>query len=224
MKIEDIPFSERPREKALLHGISTLNNIELLAIIIRNGTKNNSAIEVAYEVINSFKSLNNLMNCSIAELNKIKGLNDAKSITILACLEFAKRCNLITKTKRFHIDKASSVFELLKDKYRSEQQENFIILFLDSRNNLICEYLLFKGSVSSSMIHPRDIFREACKNNANRLIIVHNHPSGNPLPSESDLKATKDLVEISHLIAIPIVDHIILGDQSYFSFKENNLL
>lgn len=224
MKIEDIPYSERPREKALLHGISTLSNVELLAIIIRNGTKNNSAIEVAYEVINSFKSLNNLMNCSISELNQIKGLNNAKSIAILASLEFAKRCTLITKSNRIHIDNASSVFELLKDKYRNEQQENFVILFLDSRNNLICEYLLFKGSVSSSMIHPRDIFREACKNNANRLIVVHNHPSGNPSPSESDLKTTKSLVEISHLIAIPIIDHIILGDHTYFSFKENDLL
>lgn len=224
MKINDIPFNERPREKALINGISSLSNVELLAIIIRNGTKNKSAIELAYEVINSYKSLNNLMNSSISELNKIKGLNDAKSISILATLEFAKRCNQITKNKRLHIESGKDVFNILKDKYRNELQENFIILFLDSKNNLIYETSLFKGSVSSSIVHPRDIFREACKHNANRLIICHNHPSGDPTPSESDLSTTKSLYEISIIMAIPIIDHIILGDQSYFSFKEHKLL
>lgn len=224
MKINDIPYSERPREKALLNGIESLSNVELLAIIIRSGTRNRSAIELAYEVINSYNSLTNLMNASISELNKIKGLNNAKSISILASLEFAKRCSLIKKEKRIHIDGAISVFNLLKDKYRNELQENFIILFLGSRNDLICETILFKGSVSSSLIHPRDIFREAYKNNANRMIIVHNHPSGDPSPSESDLLTTKSLIEISKFMSLPIIDHIILGDQSYFSFLENKLL
>lgn len=224
MKINEIPYSERPREKALLNGINSLSNVELLAIIIRSGTKNRSAIEVAYELINSYNSLSNLMNASISELNKIKGLNNAKSISILASLEFAKRCSKIKKEKRIHIDGALSVFNLLKDKFRNELQENFILLFLDSRNDLICETLLFKGSVSSSLIHPRDIFREAYKNNANRMIIVHNHPSGDPTPSESDLVSTKSLIEISKFMSLPIIDHIILGDQSYFSFLENKLL
>lgn len=224
MKISDIPFNERPREKAINDGIDKLNNIELLAIIIRSGTKNKSAIELAYELINSYKNLNNLMNATLSELNKIKGLDNAKSISILASLEFAKRCTLIKKEKRHHIETSFDVYELLKDKYRNEPQENFLILFLDSKNDIICLHLLFKGSVSSSNVHPRDIFREAMKNNANRLIIVHNHPSGDPSPSDSDLKTTRNLVEISRFIAIPIIDHVILGDQSYFSFKEHNLL
>lgn len=224
MKISEIPINERPRERAIINGIESLSNIELLAIIIRNGTRNKSAIELAYEVLNEFKSLSNLMNASLSELNRIRGLNNAKSISILASLEFAKRCTLLTKEKRISINTSRDVFDLLKDKYRNEQQENFIILFLDSKNNIICNKLLFKGSVSSSNVHPRDIFREAVKNNANRLIIAHNHPSGDPSPSESDLVTTKSLVDISHFMAIPIIDHIILGDQKYFSFKENKLI
>lgn len=224
MKISEIPINERPRERAIINGIESLSNIELLAIIIRNGTRNKSAIELAYEVLNEFKSLSNLMNASLSELNRIRGLNNAKSISILASLEFAKRCTLLTKEKRISINTSKDVFDLLKDKYRNEQQENFIILFLDSKNNIICNKLLFKGSVSSSNVHPRDIFREAVKNNANRLIIAHNHPSGDPSPSESDLVTTKSLVDISHFMAIPIIDHIILGDQKYFSFKENKLI
>jgi DNA repair protein RadC len=224
MKISEIPFEERPREKAIINGIETLSNIELLAIIIRSGTRNKSAIELSFEVFNHFKNINNLMNSSLSELKKIKGLDNAKSISILASLEFAKRCTFIKKEKRQHIDNSKDIFELLKDKYRNEQQENFIIVFLDSRNDVICTHLLFKGSVSSSNIHPRDIFREAMKNNANRIIIAHNHPSGDPSPSESDLITTKSLLEISRFIAIPIVDHVILGDQTYFSFKENKLI
>lgn len=224
MKISDIPFEERPREKAILNGIETLSNIELLAIIIRSGTKNKSAIELSFEIFNHYKNMINLMNSSISELKKIKGLDDAKAISILACLELAKRCTFIKKEKRHHIETSKDIFDLLKDKYRNEQQENFVIVFLDSKNDVICSNLLFKGSVSSSNIHPRDIFREAIRNNANRLIIVHNHPSGDPSPSESDLITTKSLLEISRFIAIPIIDHVILGDQNYFSFKENNLI
>ena len=112
----------------------------------------------------------------------------------------------------------------MKDKFRNEQQENFIILFLNSKNDLINFNVLFKGSVSSNNIHPRDIFREAMKHNANRIIICHNHPSGDPSPSDSDIITTKSLIDISRFIAIPIIDHIILGDQTYFSFKENKII
>ena len=117
-----------------------------------------------------------------------------------------------------------NLFDLLKDKFRNEQQENFIILFLNSKNDLINFNVLFKGSVSSNNIHPRDIFREAMKHNANRIIICHNHPSGDPSPSDSDIITTKSLIDISRFIAIPIIDHIILGDQTYFSFKENKII
>ena len=224
MKIKDLPILERPREKAYINGIESLSNPELLAIIIRNGYKNMSALDLAYQILQKYQSIEELFNVSIHDLMNFPGISRVKALSIIAAINLSRRVNKFYKEKRIILNTSKLVYDLLSAELKSECQEVFIGLFLDSKCGLIKKKLIFKGSVANSHIHPRDLFREAYSCNASRLIIVHNHPSGNVEPSESDIQVTKDLLTISKIMALPIIDHIIIGDQSYFSFYENKIL
>ena len=221
MKIKDIPKIDRPREKALKYGFDKISNSELLAILLRNGTKGISSIELAYEILKLTNGLKGLKNISINELNKIKGINNVKSIQLLAAIELSKRINDDIEINQ-KINDGLDVYDLVGDLIKYEEQEHFILIFLDIKNNLISYKFLYKGGLNFHFVHMRDIFREVVRNNAYKFICVHNHPTGDPFPSKSDYDTTMNILENSNMMGIKFEDHIIIGNNCYYSFKESS--
>lgn len=223
MIVKDLPCLDRPREKALKYGFNKISNSELLAILIRSGTKGKSAIELSYEILNKLDGIKGLINVSINELSSIKGINEVKAIQLLAAIELSRRINDDIKVKD-KINNGVDVYNLVGDMLKNEQQEHFVIILLDVKNNLINYQVLYKGGLNQHFIHMRDIFREVVKYNSYKFICVHNHPTGDPLPSESDFKTTIELIKTSSIMGIRFEDHIIIGNNCYFSFKESTSL
>lgn len=222
VKIKDLPILERPRERLVNHGINTLSNEELIAIILKTGTKTESSKVLASNILKQVKNINDLNNITLPELLKIKGIGIAKATEFLASIELGKRVNtnnLIIKRTKF--TNPEIIFEYYKDKLNDQKQEIFYAVYLDASRKIIEEKELFKGTINQSLIHPRDIFKYACILDASSIICIHNHPSGNIIPSKEDIKITNKLKEIGILFNIPIVDHIIIGKDKYYSFYEN---
>ncbi|MEK6855938.1 MAG: DNA repair protein RadC [Nanoarchaeota archaeon] len=219
MKILDLPKSSRPRERMLEKGAQALSDAELLAIILRTGTINENVIDMSNRLINEY-GLENLYQCSIKELQKIKGMGESKALQILAISELSKRQSLAKSSKSF-VSSAKAVFEIMHEKLKDEKQENFVVIHLNNRNYFIKEELITKGILDASIIDPREVFKSAIRNSASRVILVHNHPSGNPLPSKEDLEVTKKLIEAGDLLGIKVLDHVIIGKEEYWSWKEN---
>ena len=219
--IKDIKKEERPRERFIRDGVESLSNEELLSIILKTGTKDTSVKDISNKLLEEIKSINDLQNFSINKLTKIKGIGKVKAITLLASLELGKRVYLETVEKnKLKVKNASVVYEYYKDKLRNKKQEFFCVMFLDTKKVLIDEKVLFIGTLDSSTIHPREIFKEALKYSASAIICVHNHPSGDATPSYKDVEVTSRLKEIGALIGINVIDHIIIGNNSYYSFYE----
>ena len=222
VKIKDLPILERPRERLVNYGINTLSNEELIAIILKTGTKTESSKVLASNILKQVKNINDLNNITLPELLKIKGIGIAKATEFLASIELGKRVNtnnLIIKRTKF--TNPEIIFEYYKDKLNDQKQEIFYAVYLDASRKIIEEKELFKGTINQSLIHPRDIFKYACILDASSIICIHNHPSGNIIPSKEDIKITNKLKEIGILFNIPIVDHIIIGKDKYYSFYEN---
>lgn len=218
MKIKDITKENRPRERLQKQGVDALSDAELLAIILQKGTKEENVIEMSNRLISKY-GLDKLSECSLKELQEIKGIGFAKACQILALFEFNKRHNLAKKPQKF-ISSAKAVFELMYEKLKDEKQENFIAILLNNRNYFIKDELITKGVLDSSLIDAREVFKSAVRNSASRIILVHNHPSGDPKPSQEDIRITERLVEAGKLLGIPILDHIIIGDGKWWSWKE----
>lgn len=218
--IKDIPKDDRPRERFLKYGASSLSNNELLSIIINNGTKNMSVMEVSNNILKSIDSINDLESLTINKLKNIKGVGEVKAIKLLSALELGKRVYYKEKKNIIKMNSADKVFSYLKNELQNKKQEYFIALYLDSKKNLIIKKELFIGTINKSIVHPREIFKNAYLYSAESIICVHNHPSGDPMPSKEDIILTKHLVEISKIQGINIIDHIIIGD-NYYSFYEN---
>lgn len=222
MVLKDLPKEELPREKAVRYGIETLSNAELLAIILRTGTRELSVIEFAYKILSSFDGLKGLASTNYNELTMLKGLKSAKALSLLAIIELSKRINYQISDSQL-INSVQNVYELWEPKLRNEVQEKFIIILLNSRHCLIKAVELFKGGLTKTDIHPRDIFREAVKANAASIILVHNHPSGDPSPSRADIEITISIAKLGRELGINVLDHIIIGHGAFFSLKSNNL-
>jgi len=220
MKIKEMPKDSKPRERFLKYGPEAMSDAELFAIILRTGIKNENVLEVANKLI-SEKGIDNLFNCSIKELRKIRGIGQTKAIELLTIAELAKRYNNFKREIK-HIKTAKDVFDLFRERLMDEKQENFIILMLNNKNQLICEQLVTKGVLDASIIDSREVFKPAIKNSASKIILVHNHPSGNPEPSKEDRETTEKLIEAGELLGIKVLDHIIIGRDNYWSWKENN--
>lgn len=221
--IKNMPESERPREKLLKYGVATLSNAELLAIILSTGTKEMSAIDLANHIICSSKEgLRHLTNCTIEELSQIKGVGLAKSSQIIASIELGKRIALTSKANNYKIKSPNDVSNLLMEEMRYLEKEYFNIVLLNTKNEVIAVENISIGSINASIVHPREVFIRAIKRTSSSIILVHNHPSGNPQPSKEDINITKRLVEAGKLIGIEVLDHIIIGDNVYISLKENN--
>ena len=221
VKMKDIPKSERPVERLLSCGSEALSNEELLSILIKTGNKENSAKVIASLILKECDG--NLNNISLSSLKNIKGIGDAKSASILAGLELGRRANRKFKfLSGIKISNAYDVFDFYRNLFVNKSQEYFYCIYLDNNKTVIKDKLLFIGTLNYSVVHPREVFKEACVLSASSIICIHNHPSGNVLPSKNDFDITKRLVEIGELFGIKIIDHIIIGIDKYYSFLEND--
>ena len=222
--IKDLPISERPREKLYSHGPEFLSNAELLAIIIRTGHKEDSALDVAQRILNlDNKGLPFLSNASIEQLTEIKGIGECKAAQILAAIEIGKRVNRWKSDDKVKVTSPMIIANLMMDEMRYLDKEYFNIALLDTKNQVLSIENISIGTLNASIVHPRDVFSIAIKKNANSIILIHNHPSGDPQPSNEDINITHRLSDVGDLVGIKVLDHIIIGDNRYISFKEKNL-
>ena len=220
MKIKDLPKQNRPRERFLKQGQEVLSDAELFAIILRTGTINENVIDMSNRLIAEY-GLDKLFECSLKELQKIKGVGPSKAMQILAMAELGKR-RAQSKKPIKKITQAKDVFDLFHERLKDEKQEHFYVLMLNNMNHVVEEKLISKGTLDKTLIHPREIFRYAIKNAVSKIILVHNHPDGNSMPSVNDLEITEELVKAGNLIGIKIVDHVIIGKNEKWSWKEGH--
>lgn len=223
MKLKNYPLEERPREKAFHHGIESLNNIELLALVLRTGNKQESAVELAQRVINEIGGFRYLHDINYYQLIQIKGIKQAKAIEVLAIIEIAKRLDK-QPVAMSAIKEPRDGYELLKNQLMFEQQEKVIVLCLNSRLEVIKEKTVFIGGNNISIISGRELFKEALICGSNRVMVVHNHPSGNPEPSIEDIEATERLYSMAKELDIDVVDHLIIGRSRFYSFASNKII
>lgn len=220
MKIKDIPKVERPRERLIQYGPSRLSTSELLALLLRSGRKGENVVSLANRILKKYKS-ENIPSLSYNELRQFSGLGPAKACEIVACFELGKRL-LKGKIAGLYL-KPEDVWKELRD-IRDHKKEHFIIFFLDSRNQEIKRETISVGTLNTNLVHPREVFEPAVKNLAAQVILAHNHPSGNPEPSEDDLGLNKRLVEAGKILGIEVIDHIIVTKSLYFSFQQERLM
>ena len=221
VKIKEIPLSERPRERLINFGSENLSDEELLAIILKTGFKDMSVKELSAYILSVFGGIKNLKNINYNEVKNIKGIGEAKACSLAALSEISKRMNRkIVSLKGVRLNRSDKVFDFYKTKINSSQ-EQFYCVYLDAGKKVIEEKLLFIGTANYSLIHPRDIFKEAYLINATGVICVHNHPSGDVKPSKEDINMTIRLREVGVIMGIKVIDHVIIGDDKYYSFLEN---
>lgn len=219
--IKDLPIDEKPREKAKKYGFHALSNVELLSILIRCGSKNRSVKEVAQDILKSVGGLSGLKDIRVSKLSNLYGVGEVKAITLLAAVELGRRMSEPEEKERIQISESKKVFWYCQSRFALEKQEKLLVLFLDPRNYILEEKVIFQGTADQSFIHPRDIFQEAVLANAVKIICVHNHPSGNASPSLADEIVTKKIYDAGLLLGIPLVDHVIIGKNDYYSFLEH---
>ena len=220
LKIKDMPILERPRERLKKYGSNSLSNSELLAIILKTGTKDENVNTLALKILKQF-DFYTLKNIKKEQLMSIKGVGEAKALEIIASVELGKRLFLMIdeeKKKRFVNSKI--IYEQNKYLFLDKKQECFYCLYLNNKKELIERKLLFMGTINKSYVHPREIFKEAYLLSASAIVCMHNHPSGDVSPSDEDIILTEALIEIGKLQQIPVLDHIIFGDNKYYSFYE----
>lgn len=223
--IKELPVEDRPREKMLRHGAAGLSNSELLAILIRTGTKEQSALRIA-EDLTAADGLYQNIACvhSVAELAKVKGLGVAKAATILAAMELGKRIAAAQGRVKVKIDSPQTGAVFLLPRLRYERQEKFLVVLLDSKNQVMRTEQISEGSVNSAVVHPREVFAPALLHHAAAVLVAHNHPSGDPNPSREDKELTGSLLKTGKIMGIPLVDHLVIGDGIFFSFREQGYL
>lgn len=226
--LQELPEQERPREKLIHHGVAALSDSELIAILLRTGVAGLNAVELARALMEKFQTLHALARSSVSELATIKGIGHAKAVQLAAAFALASRLARETLSGQ-RIDSSALVYELLGSEMRTLSKESLRLLLLDTRYQLLCIEEVSLGSLSESIAHPREIFRPALVHRAYAIILVHNHPSGDPSPSEADHRITRRLLEAARILQITLLDHIILGSPSlahpaYFSFKDAGIL
>lgn len=222
VKIKEIPVNERPREKLINMGSNVLSNEDLLAIILDTGTKDKSAKDLANHILSNIKHISELKEMNYQKLLKIKGIGPSKACKILSLIELSKRINTKVDTLiNIKANNSKIIYEYYKNKIGNEKQEYFYCLYLDNKKRIIENKLLYIGTINQTLIHPREIFKEAYLLSASSIICVHNHPSGNVVPSNEDIIMTTNLKQIGELMGINVVDHLIIGNNNYYSFFEN---
>ncbi|WP_105617982.1 RadC family protein [Vallitalea okinawensis] len=226
LTMKDLPDSEKPYEKSLQYGVNTLSDAELLAVILRTGSHKIKAVDLAHQLLlldSEQPGLMGLIQRTPEELRTVKGIGEVKSIQIGAIFELAKRIAKLNAIEKLKINSPSSVAAMYMSEMRYLKQEQFRLICLDTKNQIIADKIMTIGSVNASIVHPREIFIEAIRHGAVNLIMVHNHPSGDPTPSREDRLITKRVVECGELLGIKVLDHIIIGDGRYISLKEKGI-
>jgi DNA repair protein RadC len=217
--------SDRPREKLLLKGRNSLSDAELLAILMGSGSKNESAVDLAMKILReSNDNLIELSKLGVKELTKFKGVGEAKAISIIAAMELGKRRRGAEALEKKKITSSSDVFEYFSSIMGDRTYEAFYILLLNRANRIIREVQISEGGFSGTVADPKKIFKIALENNASSIILCHNHPSGNIQPSDADIKLTHKLKSAGEMLDLPVIDHIILGDEKYYSFADEGQL
>ena len=219
-KIKDIPVEERPRERLLKYGCGSLSNDELLSIILKTGTFKYSVKSVSLLLLRELGEFSNLKNISYNRLISIDGIGSVKAIELLACVEIGRRIFTETNKSNVILNNSNKIFIYFRDLFLNKKQEYFYAIYLDSKSKLISYKMLFKGTLNSSCVHPREVFKYAYIESAYSIVVIHNHPSGDCSPSNEDNEITKYLMNIGDVMGIKVVDHIIFGIDNYFSFYE----
>ncbi|MBQ7479341.1 MAG: DNA repair protein RadC [Selenomonadaceae bacterium] len=224
--VRDLPIDERPREKLMAAGAACLSNVELLAILLRTGTRENSVLRVAEQVLARYKDvgITAMMSMSVAELSSVQGVGAVKAATILAAVELGRRLSQKAAEKVEIVHGPEDVAHYAMPRFRFEQKEHFAVMLLNTKNHILGLTDVSVGSLSASIVHPREVFQTALRYAAAAMILVHNHPSGDPSPSREDINVTQRLVKAGKIMDIPVLDHIILGDNRFVSIKEKGLL
>lgn len=223
--IKEMPESERPREKMVMYGPNCLSNAELLAIIIRTGTKDSSAIELSSLLLNQIKGgIKELASSTIEELSEVKGIGATKACQIIAAVELGNRISRSLQETKKTIKSPSDVVEIFVKEMSLLKKEYFKAVFLNTKNEIISYETISIGSLNASIVHPREVFNRAIKKSSASIILLHNHPSGNTTPSKEDIAITNRLIEAGKIIGIEVLDHIIIGNGGYYSLKENSLI
>lgn len=221
--IKELPVEERPRERLLRHGAGVLSNAELLAILLRTGTKNESAISMAYRILKQDHGLRYLVDSDVEQLASINGIGKAKAAQIKAAIELGRRLSAFELGVDKPVKCPQDVADLLMEEMRYLKKEHMKLMLLNIKCNLISVEEISVGSLNASIVHPREVFNPAIRKSSASIIMVHNHPSGDPTPSKEDAAITARISEAGKLIGIELVDHIIIGDGRYISMKEKGL-
>lgn len=222
-KIKDWPQMERPRERLIENGPEALSNAELIAIILGTGNSRRNVVDLAKLMLKKY-NLKKLSQASLNQIKEFRGVGNSKASQMVACFEIGKRLSTYKEQEKICISCAEDVARMLIPELRFAQKEHFIGLYLDSRNCLVKKDVISIGGLNASIVHPRELFKSAIRESANSVIIVHNHPSGNPKPSKDDIVITKKIVNAGRIIGIPVIDHIIIGDKNYVSVCEEKLM
>ncbi len=224
ISIKELPSEERPREKLKLLGSESLSNAELLGVLLRIGNERESAVHLAERLLSRAGGLSSLPQVTLEELQSFKGVGLAKAVQIKAALELGKRIQTSWGEERVAVTSPAQAAELFMEELRHKKKEYFMLLLLDTKNRVISREQVSIGSLNASIVHPREIFNLPVKKSASSVILVHNHPSGDPTPSREDREISSRLVEAGNLLGIEVKDHLVIGDGVYLSFKEKGLL
>ena len=225
-RIKDLPSNERPRERLVNQGADALKNSELIAILLRTGLKGISAIQVAEQLLKKFETLDNLSRAGIEDLRQIKGVGRDKAIALKSAFTLARRMAREIRQESPPLDNPERVADLLREENRAYEVEHFQVVMLNTRRKLIRVEKISQGTLDTILVHPREVFKFAIAANAAAIVLVHNHPSGDPTPSEADIKVTRDLIRAGQLLKIEVLDHIIIGratqerPKDYISLRE----
>lgn len=225
MKLRDLPNEEKPRERLIKYGKENISNDELIEIILKSGTRKYGLKEISHNILSSVNNINELKNIEVNTLAKIDGVGMVKAIELVAAIELGRRIYLEDNYNELvYLTDPDSIIKYFHNLFNGVKQELFYVIYLDNQKKYIDKKLLFKGTVNYSLVHPREIFKEAYMLSASGIICIHNHPSGNSSPSSNDIELTKRIKDIGILHGINLIDHIIIGNGNYYSFYQDNNL
>ncbi len=224
LKIMDLPENERPRERLLRYGVQILSNAELLAIILRSGSKKENILSLSSRILKETEGLNGLLSSTAEDFINMHGIGEAKAAQLMALGELSKRFKSFKDGNEYKIGRPTDVAELVMEEMRNFKQEHLKVIMLNTKNVVMFIKDVSVGSLNSSIVHPREVFCDAIRKNSASIIICHNHPSGDPSPSNEDINVTNRLKECGKILGIELLDHLIIGNRKYISLKEKGIV